>query len=145
MAFTTGNAVWNGGLKNGNGTVSTESGALDTAYTFRTRFENDPNGTNPEELIGAALASCYSMFLSSLLEQAGHPADSIRTSAKVHLGRKGEGPFIDRIDVTTEVQVSGLSDEELQQHAQTAKKGCPVSQALGGVPEITLQASLKNA
>ncbi len=145
MAFTTGNAVWNGGLKTGNGTVSTESGAIDSPYSFRTRFEDDKNGTNPEELIGAALASCYSMFLGSLLENAGHPADQIRTAAKVHLGRKGEGPFIDRIDVTTEVQASGLSDSDLQSHAETAKKGCPVSQALGGVPEITLRATLKNA
>ncbi len=145
MAFTTGNAVWNGGLKDGNGTVSTESGAINSPYTYRTRFENDPNGTNPEELIGAALAACYSMFLSSLLEQAGHPATAIRTAAKVHLGRKGEGPFIDRIDVTTEVEVSGLNDSDFQQHAETAKKGCPVSQALGGVPDISLQALLKSA
>jgi osmotically inducible protein OsmC len=85
------------------------------------------------------------MFLASLLESAGHPADQIRTAAKVHLGRKGEGPFIDRIDVTTEAQVPGISDSDFQSHAEKAKKGCPVSQALGGVPEITLQATLKNA
>lgn len=145
MAFTTGNAVWNGGLKNGNGTVSTESGALNTPYTFRTRFENDPNGTNPEELVGAALAACYSMFLGSLLEQAGSPATAIRTAAKVHLGNKDGGPFIDRIDVTTEAEVPGISDSDFQEQAQKAKKGCPISQALGGVPDITLQASLKNA
>lgn len=145
MAFTTGNAVWNGGLKNGNGTISTESGAINSAYSFHTRFENDPNGTNPEELIGAALAGCFSMFLGSLLETAGHPADTIHSSAKVTLGKKGEGPFITKIEVTTEAQVPGLSEEDFQKHAQTAKKGCPVSQALSGVPEITLQASLKNA
>ncbi|QNF31881.1 OsmC family protein [Adhaeribacter swui] len=145
MAFTTGKAVWNGGLKNGNGTVSTESGALNTPYSFRTRFENDPNGTNPEELIGAALAACYSMFLSSLLEQAGSPATAINTSAKVNLGSKDGGPFVTRIDVVTEAEVPGLSDSDFQEHAQKAKKGCPISQALGGVPDITLKASLKSA
>lgn len=145
MAYTTGNAVWNGGLKNGNGNISTESGALNMAYSFRTRFENDTNGTNPEELIGAALAGCFSMFLASLLEQAGHPADHVRSAAKVHLGRKGEGPFIDRIELTTEAQVPGISDSDFQKQAEAAKKGCPISQALGGVPEITLQATLKNA
>lgn len=144
MAFTTGNAVWNGGLKNGNGTISTESGAIDTTYSFKTRFEDDRTGTNPEELIGAALAGCYSMFLGSLLENAGHPADHIRTAAKVHLGRKEGGPFIDKIEVTTEAQVPGLNDRDFQNHAETAKKGCPVSQALGGVPEITLHARLTN-
>ncbi|QHL87246.1 OsmC family peroxiredoxin [Nibribacter ruber] len=145
MANNTGKAVWNGGLKEGKGTVSTQSGALDARYSFGSRFEDDVTGTNPEELIGAAHAGCYSMFLSALLEGAGKTATSVTTEAKVTLGKDDTGPFISKIALTCEAEVPGLTNEELQEFAQKAKDGCPISRALGAVKEITLQASLKNA
>ncbi|ALI98129.1 OsmC family peroxiredoxin [Rufibacter tibetensis] len=144
MANNTGTGVWQGGLKDGKGTVSTQSGTLDARYSFGTRFEEDVTGTNPEELVGAAHAGCFSMFLSSLLENAGKKATSVRTQAKVHLGQEN-GPFIRKIDLTTEVEAPGLSNDELQELAQKAKEGCPISKALASVPEMTLSATLKGA
>ncbi|RNI31158.1 OsmC family peroxiredoxin [Rufibacter latericius] len=144
MANNTGTGVWEGGLKDGKGTVSTQSGTLDARYSFGSRFEEDVTGTNPEELVGAAHAGCFSMFLSSLLEGAGKKATSVRTQAKVHLGQDN-GPYIRKIDLTTEVEASGLSNDELQELAQKAKEGCPISRALASVPEMTLTATLKGA
>jgi lipoyl-dependent peroxiredoxin len=138
------NAIWNGGLKDGKGNVSTASGALNSPYTFRARFEADKSeGTSPEELIGAAHAGCFSMFLSSLLEKDGHPPRHIRTDATVHLQITDQGPLVSLIELVTEADVPGLNDSELQQYAQKAKEGCPVSKALAAVPEIRLTASLK--
>ncbi|GAA4315147.1 OsmC family protein [Nibribacter koreensis] len=145
MANNTGKAVWNGGLKDGKGTVSTQSGTLDARYSFGTRFEDDVTGTNPEELIGAAHAGCFSMFLAALLEGAGKPATSVSTDAKITLSKDDTGPFISKIALTTEAEVPGITNEELQEFAQKAKEGCPISRALGAVKEITLQATLKNA
>ncbi|WP_210463793.1 OsmC family peroxiredoxin [Rufibacter roseolus] len=144
MANNTGTGVWEGGLKDGKGTVSTQSGTLDARYSFGSRFEEDMTGTNPEELVGAAHAGCFSMFLSSLLENAGKKATSVRTQAKVFLGQEN-GPFIRRIDLTTEVEASGMSNDELQELAQKAKEGCPISRALASVPEMNLTATLKGA
>jgi lipoyl-dependent peroxiredoxin len=138
------NAIWNGGLKDGKGNVSTGSGALNSPYTFKARFEGDKSGgTTPEELIGAAHAGCFSMFLSSLLEKAGHPARHIRTEANVYLEVTDNGPLISRIELVTEGDVPDLKDAEFQQFAQQAKDGCPVSKALGAVPEMKLTATLK--
>ena len=108
------------------------SGALEGAYDFRSRFE-DGAGTNPEELIGAAHAGCFSMALSGILTKAGHPPQSVRTTAKVHLEKQGEGFAITRIDLDTEAVVPGLDDAAFQRHAEAAKNGCPVSKALAGV------------
>jgi osmotically inducible protein OsmC len=143
MANHTGTAVWNGGLKDGKGHLATQSGAVDSAFSFRTRFEDDRNGTNPEELIGAALAGCFSMFLSSLLEKAGSPPTRVKTEAKVTLTVKENGPLIERIALTTEAEVPGMEDRDFQNHVQEAKAKCPVSKALQAIPEITVEANLQ--
>lgn len=113
------------------------SGAYEGPFTFASRFESG-RGTNPEELIGAAHAGCFSMFLSALLTKAGFTPARISTTAAVHLG---EGPTITLIELTTEVDTPGLTAADLETHAEAAKKGCPVSKALAG-PEIRLQARL---
>jgi osmotically inducible protein OsmC len=143
MATQKANAIWNGDLKSGKGNVTVGSGALDAPYSFKTRFEGDNKGTNPEELIGAAHAGCFSMFLANVLAQAGHPANNIRTEATVQLDIIDKGPLISRIELVTEGDVPGINEGEFQKYAQQAKEGCPVSQALKSVPEIKLTATLK--
>jgi lipoyl-dependent peroxiredoxin len=137
MATTTASAVWNGTLKDGNGTMSLPKGGYEGPYTYASRFENG-KGTNPEELIGAAHAGCFSMFLSALLTNAKHPPKSVQTTAKVHLG---EGPTINLIELETVGDVPGISAEEFQDFATKAKEGCPVSKALSAV-EMKLTAKL---
>jgi osmotically inducible protein OsmC len=107
-------------------------------YTFASRFESG-KGTNPEELIGAAHAGCYSMFLSALLTNAGHKPNRVSTTAKVHLG---EGPTVTKIELITEANVPGVDDKAFQEMAAAAKRDCPISKALAG-PEIILKATLK--
>ena len=137
-----GSAVWQGDLRNGKGTVSTETGVVANApYTFGTRFEDAP-GTNPEELIAAAHAACFSMARASLLEKQGVPASCIHTVAKVHLGLSGAGPTLTRIELETEGEVPGLDQSGFEHYAETAKRSCLVSRALAAVPEIGLRASL---
>lgn len=138
MSVRTSSAEWKGTLKEGAGTMRVGSGAYDGPFTHASRFESGP-GTNPEELIGAAHAGCYSMFLSALLTKAGYTPTRIATTAKVHLT---DGPTISLIELNTEAEVHGLSDADLQTHAEAAKKGCPVSKALAAVPEIKLTAKL---
>jgi osmotically inducible protein OsmC len=130
-------AEWKGTLKEGSGTMRVGSGAYEGPYTFASRFESG-QGTNPEELIGAAHAGCYSMFLSALLTKAGTPPKSIRTTATVHLG---EGPTIHLIELDTVGEVPGVGEAAFLETAEAAKKGCPVSKALAG-PEIRLKARL---
>lgn len=130
-------AEWNGSLKEGKGSMRLGSGAYEGPFTFASRFESGP-GTNPEELIGAAQAGCYSMFLSALLDKAGTPPKSVRTTATVHLG---EGPTINLIELDTIADVPGVTEAAFLEHAEAAKKGCPVSKALAG-PEIRLKARL---
>lgn len=134
------NAVWEGGLKGGKGKVALGSGAFEGSYSFGSRFE-EASGTNPEELIGAGHAACFSMALSAALDRAGHPPTRVATSAKVHIEKVGEGFKITRIELDTEAQVPGIDDATFQQFAKGAKEGCPVSQALAGT-EITLTAKL---
>jgi osmotically inducible protein OsmC len=116
------------------------SGAYQGAYSFGTRFEETP-GTNPEELIAAAHAGCFSMQLSNLLSQAGYPPNSVETSAKVHLDRGESGFSITRIDLVTRGDVPGIDEAEFRKHAEAAKVGCPVSRALAAV-DMTLDATL---
>lgn len=130
-------AEWNGSLKEGAGRMRLGSGAYEGPFTFASRFESGP-GTNPEELIGAAHAGCYSMFLSALLSNAGTPPKSVRTTATVHLG---EGPTIHLIELDTVAEVPGVSEADFLEKAEAAKQGCPVSKALAG-PEIRLRARL---
>ena len=137
MPIRTSSAEWKGTLKEGSGTMRVGNGAFEGPFTFASRFESGA-GTNPEELIGAAHAGCFSMFLAALLTDAGFPPKSVRTTAAVHLGA---GPTIARIELATEASVPGIDEPSFQRHAEAAKKDCPVSKALAG-PEITLSAKL---
>jgi lipoyl-dependent peroxiredoxin len=141
MATRDGRAEWQGDLRSGSGTVTVASGLFDGQYSFKTRFEDEP-GTNPEELIGAAHAACFSMALSNVLSQDGHTPDSINTTAKVHLRIVDGQPTIAQIDLLTEGRVPGLDAGQFAEYAGQAKAGCPVSRALGAVGEITLDAKL---
>jgi len=129
-------AVWTGTLREGQGTMKLGSGAFEGRYTYASRFEEEP-GTNPEELVGAAHAGCFSMFLAGQLTKAGFPPSRIETTAKVHLG---EGR-IHTIELNTEAQVPNVDEQTFQRLAEESKKNCPVSQALTG-PEIRLTARL---
>lgn len=131
-------ANWIGTLKEGRGTMRLASGLYEGPYTYSSRFE-EAAGTNPEELIGAAHAGCFSMFLAALLGDNGHPAERIHTTAAVHLGA---GPTITKIELDTEATVPGLGEVEFQELAAQAKAACPVSKALAAVPEIVLRARL---
>ncbi|HEX2224506.1 MAG TPA: OsmC family protein [Thermoanaerobaculia bacterium] len=134
------NAVWEGDLKGGQGKVALGSGAYEGPYSFGSRFE-EAGGTNPEELIGAAHAGCFSMALAAGLGRAGHSPKRVATSAKVHLEKVGEGFKITRIELDNESEIPGIDDATFQEQARKAKEGCPVSQALAEV-EITLNARL---
>jgi lipoyl-dependent peroxiredoxin len=141
MAERGASAEWKGSLKEGAGTMRLGSGAFEGPYTFVSRFESGP-GTNPEELIGAAHAGCFSMALAAALGRAGHNPTSIRTNATVHLGTGEAGPTITQIDLDVEGSVPGIDQAAFQQFADGAKAGCPVSRALAGVKTITLNARL---
>jgi osmotically inducible protein OsmC len=133
-------AEWRGDIPTGTGTF-TAGDTISGGYTYKSRFEEGP-GSNPEQLIGAAHAACFSMALASILAQAGTPAESIRTEAAVTLRLVDGRPTITKIDLVTVGRVPGVADASFQEHAAAAKIGCPVSRALAGVPEITLDASL---
>lgn len=137
MPVRNASAVWNGTLKEGNGTMKLGSGAFEGSFTFASRFE-EGSGTNPEELVGAAQAGCFSMYLASLLTNAGYPPQEIRTSAKVHLG---EGPRITLIELDSEASVPNLEDPIFQENVVKAKENCPISLALTG-PELRVIARL---
>jgi lipoyl-dependent peroxiredoxin len=140
MAIRTADAVWQGDLKAGKGNVKFGNGAFDGQYSFTSRFEEGA-GTNPEELIAAAHASCFSMALSNGLSQAGHVPDEVKTTAKVHLV-KGEAGFgIPKIELVTVAKVPGIDNAAFQEQAEKAKKNCPISKLLAAA-EITLDAKL---
>jgi osmotically inducible protein OsmC len=140
MAIRNAEAVWEGNLKAGKGNVKLGSGAFEGAYSFVSRFEEGP-GTNPEELIGAAHAGCFSMALSADLENAGYTAKRVHTTAKVHFEMVDGKPTITKIHLDTEAEVPGISEKDFLEQAEGAKKGCPVSRALAAV-EIVLDAKL---
>jgi osmotically inducible protein OsmC len=133
-------AEWQGDLRSGQGKVSLGSGAYSGPYSFRSRFESG-DGTNPEELIGAAHAGCFSMALAAGLTKAGHAPERIHTDAAVHIEQQGEGFAITRIQLRTEARVPGIDAAGFQEQAKTAKASCPVSKALAGT-EIELEAKL---
>jgi lipoyl-dependent peroxiredoxin len=133
-------AEWNGGLKDGKGKVALGSGLFEGAFSFSTRFEDEP-GTNPEELLGASLAGCYAMALNATLEKRGTPANNVKVEAKVFLGKDDAGFKINRIDLETTADVPGLSGDDFNEVAEEVKKACPISKALAGT-DITLKASL---
>jgi lipoyl-dependent peroxiredoxin len=140
MSTTSGSAVWQGGIKEGKGAISTKSGALDShPYGFSSRFEGGP-GTNPEELIGAAHAGCFTMALSLMLGEAGFTADQMNTQADVTLDKQGDGFAITKIHLTLKAKIPNIDDAKFQEIAGKAKAGCPVSKVLNA--EISLDASL---
>lgn len=140
MAVSKASAKWTGTLKEGNGSMKGASGHFDAPFTFVSRFEGAATGTNPEELIGAAQAGCFSMFLAAQLTNAGHPPVSIETAATVHLGA---GPTITKIELETVAVVPGVSAEVFNEKVDFSKKNCPVSKALASIPEVTFSATLK--
>ena len=140
MPVRTSEAAWEGDLKSGKGTVTLGSGAYSGQYSFASRFESG-TGTNPEELIAAAHAGCFSMALSHALAGAGFPPKRVHTVAKVHLEKAADGFAIPRIDLETDADVPNITPEAFQEQAQKAKAGCPVSKVLAGA-EITLNAKL---
>jgi osmotically inducible protein OsmC len=134
-------AQWSGSLIEGKGHLKTETGALDSAYGYRSRFEGGGE-TNPEELLGAAHAGCFTMALAAILSRAGHPPKSLQTTAAVHLNKAGEGFAIDTIELETTGEVPGIDAATFDKLAHDAKAGCPVSKALTGV-NIQLKTNFK--
>ena len=142
MPTRSASAHWSGSLSDGSGSVSTETHALDKVpYSFDTRFGDSTQGTNPEELLGAAHAGCFTMAVSHALAEAGHPPTSADTTAKVHIKQVEGGFEIDTIDLTLKATVPGLSDDEFQRIAGEAKENCPLSKVLQAA-EISLDATL---
>lgn len=137
MAISESSAFWKGNFTEGEGKMRVGAGKYEGSYTSLSRFE-DGAGTNPEELIGAAHAGCFSMYLALILSKAGHVPTSIDTTAKVHLG---EGPKITMIELSTVGDVPGIDEKTFNEFAEKSKKGCPVSQALSTV-NMTLTAKL---
>ena len=140
MPTRTANAEWSGSLPEGKGRMAFGSGAFEGPYSFNSRMEEGP-GTNPEELIGAAHAGCFSMALSGVLGADGHEPDSIKTEAKVRFDKEGEGWAITGVALTTRARVPGMDDEAFRKAAEVTKENCPVSQALS--VEISVDAALE--
>ena len=142
MTTRTATATWQGTLKEGNGVMKVGSGLIEGPFTFASRFETG-QGTNPEELIGAAHAGCFSMFLSALLSNNGYTPESISTTAAVTLGKDDTGPLITLIELETEAVVPGLGEDEFQELVATAKANCPISRALAATETVVKSATLK--
>jgi lipoyl-dependent peroxiredoxin len=137
-------ARWNGSLTEGDGTMSMASGAYEGPYSFQSRFE-EGDGTNPEELLAAAHAGCFSMAFSGDLGRAGHDPESVETEATVHVEKAGEGFAITKVELSTRARVPGIDEDAFQQAAEAAKENCPVSQLFkGGSAEITVDATLES-
>jgi lipoyl-dependent peroxiredoxin len=144
MNEKTASVHWEGQGKKGLGKISTETGALkECPYGFASRFEDDRRGTNPEELLGAAHAACFTMAFSFACDKAGLASSNVDTQASVRLAKQGEGFVIDRIALTMQATVPGIDETKFQEIANAVKRDCPVSQALVSVPEITLKAKLR--
>jgi lipoyl-dependent peroxiredoxin len=137
MAVSKAQAKWTGTLKEGSGSV--KGTAFEAPFSFASRFEGSGVGTNPEELIGAAHAGCFSMFLAAQLSKEGHPPTSIETKATVHLG---DGPTITKIELETLATVPGIDAKVFAEKVDFSKKNCPVSKALAAIPEIAINAKL---
>jgi osmotically inducible protein OsmC len=145
MAIRTATAEWKRDLRGGEGTFSGASGFVGGEYSFQSRFEEGGGATNPEELVAAAHASCFSMFLAGVLEQGGNTADSVTTEARVQILKVGEGFAVTKIDLSTAGRVPGIDEDAFKQAAQVAKENCPISKALAAVPEINLEARLESS
>ena len=142
MAIRSADARWEGTLKEGKGSLALKSGAFEGQYSFSSRFE-EGTGTNPEELLGAAHAGCYSMALNASLERNGTTPNYVHTIAKVHLGKNADDQLaITKVELIVEAEVPGLSDEDFQKFAEDTKDGCIISRAIN-VEEMTVSATLK--
>jgi len=139
----TAEAEWKGDLKGGSGSVKTGSGGYSGNYSFATRFE-DGAGANPEELLGAAHAGCFSMALANSLASAGFTATSVKTRADVHLSKDDKGFLINAIELTVDAVVPNVDQATFQQHVDKTKTGCIISRSLAAVPSISVKATLKN-
>ena len=135
-------AEWSGNLKEGSGTMRTGSGAYEGNFTYKTRFGDEP-GTNPDELIAAALAGCFSMALSNMLSEGGNVPDRVHTDATVTMGTVNGGPGITKIELMCEGTVPGIDQAKFEETATKAKENCPIGKALASVDEITLAATLQ--
>jgi lipoyl-dependent peroxiredoxin len=145
MATRNAKATWRGTLKEGEGTMGLGSGVWEGPFSFKSRFEpEESGGTNPEELIGAAEAACFTMQLSSTLEREGHLPDSVETEARVHIRQVDGNPTITQIDLVTRAKVPGLDDETFQRVANETREVCIISRALAGVGDITVDATLES-
>jgi osmotically inducible protein OsmC len=145
MATRNAKATWQGTLKEGEGTMGLGSGVWEGPFTFKSRFEpEEAGGTNPEELIGAAEAACFTMQLNASLEAAGHLPDRVETEAHVHIRQVDGNPTITQIDLITNAKVPGLDDETFQKVANETREVCIVSRALGGVETINVDATLES-
>jgi osmotically inducible protein OsmC len=143
MATRNASAEWRGNLKEGDGTMALGSGAWEGPFTYKSRFE-EGQGTNPEELIGAALAGCFTMQVSAALAEDGHVPDEVKTEAKVHIRLIDGNPTITQIDLETRARIPSLDDATFQEAARVAKEGCIISRALAGVGNINLDAQLES-
>jgi lipoyl-dependent peroxiredoxin len=141
MTARNGSAEWKGSIESGSGSVTVGDGVFEGPYSYESRFAEGA-GTNPEQLIAAAHAACFTMALSSVLGAAGHAPDALRTNARVQLRNIDGAPTLTRIELETEGHVPGVDDQQFQRHAEEAKANCPVSRALAGIPEIALSAKL---
>jgi osmotically inducible protein OsmC len=141
MTARNGSAEWRGDLKSGSGTVTVGDGVFEGAYSYDSRF-GEGEGTNPEQLIAAAHAGCFTMALSGALSGAGHPPESLHTNARVQLRNVDGAPTLMRIELDTEGRVPDIDQQQFQSSAEEAKANCPVSRALAGIPEIVLTAKL---
>ena len=143
MAIRKAETTWTGTLKEGKGEMAVGSGAFAVPFSFGTRFGDDP-GTNPEELVGAAHAGCFSMFLSAQLSNAGFTPTRIHTVAEVHFGRDETGPVIEKIALTTDAEVPEVDQAKFDELVAVSKQNCPISRALDSVAQIEVRATLKS-
>ena len=141
MTARNGSAEWHGDLESGSGRVSVGDGFFEGAYSYQSRV-GEAEGTNPEQLVAAALAGCFTMGVTTLLSAAGHAPESLHTNARVQLRNIDGAPTRARIDLDLEGQVPGVNEEQFQAYAEEAKATCPVARALAGIPEIALKAKL---
>ena len=144
MTARNGSAEWKGDVKNGSGTITVGNGLFTGPFSYDSRF-GEQSGTNPEQLIAAAQAGCFTMALASILATAGHAPERLRTSARVQLRMVDGKPTLTRLDIETEGHVSGVNDQQFKSYAEEARVGCPVARALSGIPEIVVTATLAAA
>ena len=144
MTTRNGSAEWHGSAESGSGTITVGNGVFEGAYSYESRF-GEAAGTNPEQLLAAAHSGCFTMALANALSAAGHRPESLRTNARVQLRNLEGAVTVARMDLETDGDVPGIDERQFQDYAEAAKRDCPVSRALAGIPEIILTARLLSA